>query len=70
MNTYSLKQHRAIFCEKWRRQATDEDFLDFLSHVVDEETPYKLAALRKWIQLKPGDKYYVIPEDEFFMVTE
>ena len=67
--TYSISVERAKFCEKCRREVSDEEFLEWLGRMFDpkQKAGDRLAA---WLALKPGDEWYLVNSDEMARVVE
>lgn len=67
----SIRQSKAKFCDMWRRNKTDTEFISFIEALVAEKDPFrKRENVRALLALKPGDSFYDITTDSIFEVIE
>jgi hypothetical protein len=72
MPTKSLSAMRADFCEKWRREKTDEEFLEFIKMLVcleDQDTKRRKEVVRNFLALVVGNDWYDISTDTLWHLT-
>jgi hypothetical protein len=72
--TKSLSELRQRFCDTWRRQKSDEEFMKFMRDITADKDHlphnHRLNHCRHFWLLKPGDDWYEINTDTMYRLTE
>ena len=75
----SLAQLRLRFCDTWRRNRSDEEFLRFIADLTSDKeyVPHNhkmsnstFLHARHISSLKPGDTWYEIDTDTLYKLTQ
>lgn len=70
----SLSELRSKFCNHWRREVTDEEFIKFMREVTadEEHMPrnHRRNHLRRMFLASVGDEWYDIAFDTLFRLSE
>jgi predicted ArsR family transcriptional regulator len=74
----SLAELRSRFCDTWRRNRTDEEFMRFIQDLVSDKqyVPHnhrlsndRFLYTRHLCALKPGDRWYEVNADTLYKLT-